>query len=35
MTQVKKSMEGIIASGQAPGADKIFSNIEKALGKLQ
>jgi hypothetical protein len=28
-------MEAMMAAGKAPGADKTFANIEKAIGKLQ
>jgi hypothetical protein len=28
-------MEAMMAAGKAPGAEKVFSNIEKAVGKLQ
>ena len=33
--QVKQSMQSIINNGKAPGADKIFSSIEKAIDRLQ
>lgn len=33
--QVKQSMQSIINAGKAPGAEKMFSSIEKALDKLQ
>ena len=33
--QVKKSMQSLMDSGKAPGADKIFISIEKAIDKLQ
>lgn len=32
---VKKSMESIMSAGKAPGAEKIFGSIEKAIDRLQ
>ena len=33
--QVKKSMESIMAAGKAPGAEKLFDSIERAIDRLQ
>lgn len=33
--QVKKSMQSIMDAGKAPGAEKIFTSIEKALDKMR
>ena len=33
--QVKQAMQGVINAGKAPGAEKAFSGIEKAIEKLQ
>lgn len=33
--QVKESMQSIMDAGKAPGAEKIFGSIEKAIDKLQ
>jgi hypothetical protein len=33
--QVKKSMESVMAAGKAPGAEKIFGGIERAIERLQ
>jgi hypothetical protein len=32
--QVKKSMESVMAAGKAPGAERLFSTIERAIDKL-
>lgn len=33
--QVKQAMQGIMTAGKAPGAEKTFSSIEKAIERLQ
>ena len=33
--QVKQAMQGVMNTGKAPGAEKIFGSIEKAIEKLQ
>ena len=33
--QVKKSMESIMSAGKAPGAEKLFGTVEKAIERLQ
>ena len=33
--QVKKSMQSIMDAGKAPGAEKVFTSIEKAIERLQ
>ena len=33
--QVKKSMESVMAAGKAPGAERLFSTIERAIDRLQ
>ena len=33
--QVKKSMESIMVAGKAPGAEKLFGTIERAIDRLQ
>ena len=33
--QVKQAMQGIMNTGKAPGAEKVFGSIEKAIEKLQ
>ena len=33
--QVKKSMQSVMDVGKAPGAEKIFASLEKAMDRLQ